>query len=825
MKHKHTPFLFLLFFCLTLQAQRYKEMMDDTQHNVYDVIKAGATYFKGREKGKGSGWKQFQRWIIDNEPVFFPTGDRCNYKADLPYLLGKQKLTAHNLKKSAKAAATKINWTEIGPYVPLKRYFDDKRNGNGRVDAIYVDPSNSNRIYIGCRGGGMWTTLDGGENWTVKTDNLGITGVTSIAVNPNNTDEIYIATALSDNRSLGVFKSLDAGDTWQQTHLNYELAFSRAINKILMDPSDPNILFAATSLGLVKTTDGFKTYTQVLEGNILDVEFKPGNTQVVYASNRSDKKIYKSINQGTSFTITGPTLISKPLLAVSPDNPNYVYVADKGVLYRSIDSGNSFVLRGNPDENKGQYGGFAVSDTDANTIINGSLDTFRSLDGGQNFSKVTNWIFNNSTGIGGNFVHADIREIVVVNGNIYLGTDGWLCKSTDGGNTYQILTDNIGNQEVYEHGLGLSQTNENTLVIGTQDNGTSILKNGVWRHWKGGDGGTSIIDNSNENIIYGSLYNGNFKRTDDGGSSSKLINLGDTKPGGLPPLVKHPTQDATLFLGEDNGEIWKSTNRGASWETIANLGGKNVVDDLAVAPSNPNFIYASIKNQIWKTSNAGATWTNITAGLPDLVIKGIAIDYKNPAHVCLAFSGYTDGEKVYRTENSGMNWTNISTGIPNIPMTDIVCDNNTTKTLYIATYTGVYYLDSSMSSWESFGTGLPNVRANDLEIQHTDASLFVGTWGRGVWKAPLLHSALSSNIQYRKSVLLYPNPVKDLLTIVCNNIAQKDIQLFNGFGQELKVNIDSSKKNNTVQEIDVSSLISGMYYLKINERIYKVCKQ
>ena len=189
--------------------------------------------------------------------------------------------------------------------------------------------------------------------------------------------------------------------------------------------------------------------------------------------------------------------MAKPQIAVSANQSAYVYVSDKGVLYRSTDSGANFTLKGNPDEGKGQYGGFAVSDTNAELVMNGSLDTYRSTDGGNDFSKVTNRIYIISTGVGGNYIHADIREIEVVNGVIYVGSDGWLARSTDGGTNYDILTFNIGNQEVYEHGMGVSQTNANTLVIGSQDNGTSILRNGVWHHWKGGDGGTSVKSSLN----------------------------------------------------------------------------------------------------------------------------------------------------------------------------------------------------------------------------------------------------------------------------------------------------------------------------------------
>lgn len=745
MKKPLLQILLLLIATFQMQAQKYIDMMDDPTYNVYDVIKEGNTYFEGRDKGKGSGYKQFQRWIIANEDVFYPTGDRTKVDPRLVYYLGRAK---HDFEATLKASSGKIlidpitesEWIEIGPFVELKEPYSEKRNGNGRVDAIWVDPSNENRIYIGCRGGGLWITTNGGQSWSPKTDGLGITGIWSIAVNPNDYNEIYISTNVggSGNYSIGIFKSTDGGNTWNPTGYALDIASTYTrVHKLLMNPDNPNIIFAGTSAGLLKSIDGFQTYTTVLSGNITDLEFKPGDASTMYAVNSSDKLLYRSANSGQTFTATTASG-SDPQVAVSIAAPNNVYFAGDNITFKSTDNGVTFIAGGSPDGGSGQYGGFAVSDTNPNLIINGSLDTYRSVNGGTSFSKVTNWIYNQSTGVGGNFVHADNREIVVVNGNIYMGTDGWLVKSTDEGLNYDILTYTVGNHEIYQHGMGISQSDDNTLVVGVQDNGTSIWYQGTWHHWKGGDGGTSMIDAQDHNIIYGSLYNGDFKRTDNGGFTAGRVDLGDTKPGSLPPLIQDPTNPAILFLGEGSGQIWKSTNRGNSWSTLADLGVNDVIDEMAIAPSDPNYIYASIKARIWRTTDGGMNWSEITGGLPNLVIKGIAVDYDDPNHVAVCFTGYSSGQKAYVTDNGGTSWANISSGLPNLTTSDIVYDNTTHNALYIATDIGVYYKDDTLTEWQSFGLGLPNVVVNDLEIQHNTQKLYAATWGRGVWSAELV---------------------------------------------------------------------------------------
>jgi len=760
------PF-FLLVFGFVVNAQKYKDLMADPSYNVYDVIKEGNLYFKNKDKGKGSGYKQFQRWVLLNEDLYYPSGDRSLTDPKLSYFIGlakNQKEKQIKLMTSKASNSAQVNnpieeseWLEVGPFVELKEPFSEKRNGNGRVDAIWVDPNNDNRIYIGCRGGGLWITTNGGQSWSPKTDYLGITGVWSIAVNPTNINEIYIATSVggSGNYSIGIFKSSDGGDNWQPTGYALDIASTFVkINKIIIDPSNPSVLYAATSNGLLKSTDGFANYNLVYSGNITDIEFKPGDSNVLYIVNKSQNTLFKSTDAAANFsatTVTGSDL----QVAVTPANSDYVYAVGDGVSFRSIDNGSTFSQTGVPDNGTGQYGGFGVSDTDPDLVINGSLDTYVSNNGSLTYNKATYWIYSQSTGVGGNFVHADIREVEVVNGTIYLGTDGWLVKSTDGGVNYEILTNTVGNHEIYQHGMGVSQSNDHTLVVGTQDNGTSIWYEGNWNHWKGGDGGTSMVDYSNHNIIYGSLYNGDFKRTDTGGLTSNKVDLGDTKPGTLPPLIQHPTEPATIFLGEGNGAVWKSTNRGSSWTELVNLPTSDVIDELAISPSDPNYIYTSVKERIWKTTDGGANWTEITSSLPYRVIKGIAVDYNDPNHVAVCFTGYSATDKSYITTDGGQNWTNISTGLPNLATSDIVFDDASTNALYIATDIGVYYRDDSLTQWQPFGLGMPNVVVNDLEIQHNTQRLYAATWGRGVWSAELVgeESPPSSNFQADSQVI------------------------------------------------------------------------
>lgn len=124
-------------------------------------------------------------------------------------------------------------------------------------------------------------------NWTALTDHLAVLGVSSIAIHPSNSNVIYIATGDGDGGqtySIGVLKSIDGGQTWTSTGLSYTVSNFVRINKLLIHPSNPNILVAASNQGIHKSTNAGVNWNQTVSGlNIRDIEFKPNNPEVIYA--------------------------------------------------------------------------------------------------------------------------------------------------------------------------------------------------------------------------------------------------------------------------------------------------------------------------------------------------------------------------------------------------------------------------------------------------------------------------------------------------------------------------------------------------------------
>ena len=754
MKHKLLRALFcvLIFGISFLQAQNnqqatqqapavdysespyWVDMMQDVSVNFYEVQKAFTTYFEGRPTGKGSGWKQFKRWENFMEPRVFPTGQRLDHARVWNETMQYRK---NNPKKDN---APKSNWTSLGPdtWTNITGHWNP---GIGRINVIARDPFDAMTVYIGAPSGGLWKTTDEGENWEVLTDHLPIMGVSAIAIHPVNTDIIYIGTGdkdANDNYSIGVLKSTDGGYTWELTGLDWSIGQNRTIAKLLINPENPDILFAATTNGIYKTTDAGVSWYNVQAGDIDDMEFKPGDPDIVYACTQ---KFYKSTNGGESFTqITGVPTTSRVQIAVSDANPNYVYFFSyQSGIYRSEDSGNTFSKR-STQPNQGSQGwydlAFAVSHENAEEVHLGEINTWRSLNGGQNWTKTTDWQWGNNIG----YTHCDIHEMVFYGGTLYVGTDGLVCKSTDHGNTWHSFTEGVSIRQFYR--IAGSKTNPYKLMGGSQDNGTSVYTDDYWHEWLGADGMECAIDHTNENIVYGTSQNGTFYKSTNGGNGGS-VNVSQPGSGSwVTPFVMHPQDPQTLFVGLKN--VRKTTNGMNSWTTISNLGGGDI-KNMYISESNPDYLYVSKDAILYRTKDGGTTWENISSGLPNLFITYIAVHPLDPEIVAVSLSGFTNNKKVYISYDAGETWENFSDMLPNLPANCVIFHKDENMGIYVGMDVGIFYRDNSMDAWESFYEGLPNVIVNELEIHYEAGKIRAGTYGRGLWEADL-HPVVPVNV-------------------------------------------------------------------------------
>ena len=259
-----------------------------------------------------------------------------------------------------------------------------------------------------------------------------------------------------------------------------------------------------------------------------------------------------------------------------------------------------------------------------------------------------------------------------------------------------------------------------------------------WDAVIGGDGMECIIDYTDENIMYGSIYYGDIRKSTNGGNSFSSI-APSNNGSWVTPYILDKTDPNIIYAGYD--ELYKSTDGGSSWNIITNneTGGSRM-DQIDISKSNSDIILFSENANLFKTADGGLSWSDLSSSssLPNKTITGILIHPVNPNRIWLSFSGYSSAEKVYFSDDGGSSWLNISGSLPNVPANCIVLNEiDSLETIYLGTDLGVFTKDST-SNWSNINNiSLPNVIVSELEIQYSSNKLFAATFGRGLWSFDL----------------------------------------------------------------------------------------
>jgi len=676
-------------------------------------------------------------------------------------------------------------WQAIGP-------LELKTQHAGIIASLYIDKNNPDFILAGSNGGGLWKTTNGGINWTCLTENAHLPGigVLAIAADPNDLETIYIATGVNDigrgGYGLGVLKTTDGGLSWKQA--NGPLAFTpeqtRIVQELKMHPDIAAKLYALSYKKIYTTTNAGKTWQQDTIPStkktlqLLDIDFLPGASNTMYVSgtgaiSEGGGEVWRSFDGGITWNNLTPAIttdsIQRIAVAFTPAEPHAIYAiynrfingTNYAYFKKSLDDGNTwsllsvtnasndFILMGGLSHSKMEL---EISPVDPNIIYVGSNVMNKSTDGGHTFKQISDYFGNTS--------HADVRALQILSGSpggnqdvVIMGNDGGISKTYNGGTSWKDLNGNGLNITQF-FGLAGSESEPDLIIGGCQDNSTLVYSNGEWNKRNGGDGGHCLIDYSNPSIMYGSS-NGSFDK-----STNMGIDWSGINPKNLTAkkydmrLQMHPTDPNTIYVAWY--DVWKTTNGGNPffWEAISNQQSKPI-EALAVAPSNPNYIYFSANGiqwnsnpigkvgVMWKTTDGGKTWTDITEGLEALHWSGvtdIVVSPTDPNKLWVSFDRFWV-YKVMMSTDGGAHWTNYSDGLKeegiNFPVNCLVYEKESNDRLYAGTDVGVFYRSASMPKWECFSGNLPTVVVTDLDINYATNSLRASTYGRGIWQSPL----------------------------------------------------------------------------------------
>lgn len=559
-----------------------------------------------------------------------------------------------------------------------------------RVAAVAGIPGDPGTWYAGAASGGVWKSEDGGNNWRPIFDHEPVAAIGAIAVAPSDPNIVWVGTGEawairgSDVTGDGIYKSMDAGKTWQHMGLD---ATGR-IGRIVIDPQDPNRVFACAlgrlggpqkERGVFRSEDGGKTWQQVLfvdeNTGCSGLNMDPSNSRTLFAgmwqvsmhpwaeiSGGPGSGVFVSHDGGTTWTrIVGHGLPRSPLgkidVAVAPTNSNRVYALiethDQGSLWRSDDGGENWhvvswdrTLIGRA----GYYVRIAISPDDENKVYVSNSSFLVSVDGGRTFEP-TYW--------GG-----DNHDIWIDPTNpkrFAISFDEGLDITTTGGRGFHYATLPIGQMyhvavddqipyDVYTNMQDATTMRGPSIPTFSFDGGTG------WKLGMGGcESGFTLPDPTDPNIVWASCYADEVTRwdarTDEARSVGPWLHTLDSAPNETkyrchwtPPLAIDPFDHNTVYYGCQ--VIFKTSNGGQSWSVISpdlstqdpsklvssgGLIGDNLgqfYDEVvfAIAPSTVQrgLIWAGTDDgKVWYTSNGGQHWNDVTANIPDLPKWGV----------------------------------------------------------------------------------------------------------------------------------------------------------------------------------------------------------
>ena len=796
------------------QAQEYLRMIDNGNYPVEEVINSAEEYFANRDKGRGTGYKPYKRWEYNALRLIKEDGRLPNIDERLGEL---QQWNAHLNETAGNRTILPDSWQDLGP--SSWNATSSWSPGVGRITALAFENGNIDHFIIGANTGGVWRTTDGAENWTHLTDYFSHISVYSVAIHPTNPN-IYFFGSYGGN----IFKSMDSGATWS----SMGVIGNSVVNKIVINPSNPELMFAsAENSGIFRSENGGETWTRaVTDSRGFDVEFKPGDLSVVYASGNG---FHKSTDGGITFTTIDGFSIGPKMIGVTDANPERVYVLEAnestfGGFYKSNDSGDSFEeldhdglnyfgynLYGN-DGQAPRDMAIAVNPTNEDEVHIAGVMPWRSMNGGADFIKTADWIPTNAANQNIGYCHADVDDLMFNGTTLFAVTDGGIYKAEDTGTLnadyFEDLTTGLSIRQFYK--IGVSQTPEVIVVGGSQDNGTSFYKetSGEWRDWLGADGMEAFVDKDATNVFFGSSQFGSLYRSVDGGNSYYNLN----RPGGsdgnwVTPFEQDPVQTNTIYVGYKR--IYKSTNSGGSWMVASQNFGANL-DHLKIAPSNNQVMYASQNHLLYRTEDGGAT--NWTLSYPGGRVNSIAIHPTNPNKIAVAL---TASRRVVVSDDGGESWVSYRKNLPNFSALALVWDDNGNDGLYLGMDYGIYYIDNTFDEWQPYNNLLPNVMINELEINHETKMLYAGTYGRGLWVSPLVEGTVGTeDLSFQKSVILHPNPATSEVLISTPFSINGEIRVFDSTGKLLIYEHDAVFGNS--YSLDVSSLSTGTYFVRLN---------
>ncbi len=689
---------------------------------------------------------------------------------------------------------------------------------SGRIIDLEAHPTNARVIYAGTAGGGVWRTSNGGATFNPIFDEHA-QSIGAVAVDPNDPDKtIWVGTGEIWTRNSvsigdGLYKTTNGGDTWNK--IGFEK--SERISSIVINPKNSKEVYVGVlgalwgdsdERGVYKTTDGGETWNKILYTNtstgISDLLMDPNDPNTLYASmwefrrtgwsfnsGGANSALYKSIDGGKNWNKIHSGFPEGNLgrigIAVAPSNTKILYAAieseddkSKG-LYRSDDAGKNWKQLNNDFElvvRPFYFSRLVVDPKNPETIVKGGFLGAISKDGGKTFKNLGN-------------MHADIHDILFdINDSdrMYAGTDGGVYRSWDGGATMEIV-ENLPVSQFYQ--ISLDNAEPYNIYGGLQDNGSwygpSSSPGGIEaRDWKriGYGDGFRVLKHPTKPIIYSEMQGAqNVWRINTEKNTTKNV---EPIPDGdeelrfnwNAPMAISAHKPDRFYMGSQY--LHKSEDMGNNWTKISpdlttndltkqdkESGGLSkdksgaethtTIFTIAESPVNENVIWVGTDDgNVQVTTDGGKNWTNTVSNIPNLPantwVYHIEASVHNAGTAYAVFDGHTSGDMntyVYKTSDYGKNWKSIATDDIIGFARNIQEDYEQEDLLFVGTEFGLFVTINGGKNWARFTNNMPATAVHFIDLHKKTNDLVLGTHGRGV----IILDDISSLRQINQEVL------------------------------------------------------------------------
>ncbi len=749
--------------------------------------------------------------------------------------------------RSVKGGAFQFPWRLEGPL-----------NVNGRVNVLTIHPTNHKVWLVGESAGGIYKTIDGGQSYYSVFDSYNFLSISEIVYHPSNHNIVFAGTGDENISGYpfsgdGVYKSTDGGEHWQPLGLQDK----GIITTICIHPTQPDTMYVASmgvpfvadsNRGVYRTYDAGATWQQVLlpdtSAGAIDLMLDYNNPQIVYATgwNRvrtnsysvakgPQSKLYVSYNGGDTWQIknidAGSWVNSRIGIAQSKTTTNRLYAtivsntySIKGVYYsddtaqtwQSISTQNiSYIY-----SSFGWYfGQIRVNPYDSNRVYIPGMTMFFYNMGTNAWTDIT-------------ATHVDHHDLDFLSADsLIASTDGGLFISSDGGQTWNDI-DNIPSTQFYR--IAFNPYTAGEYWGGLQDNGTvagGTSSLNTWQYKSGGDGFQVVFDRNDPYTVYTESQNGNLLYIQSGGWAQDFtigIDGSDRRSWDMPFI-----NDKNNAFYTGTYRIYKNTSAPyGSWVAVspdftdAGSGRNHVITALGVSEINASFVYSGTADgNVWRSTNGGNVWTEITNTLADIYVTSVEASPTYANYVYVGQSGYRDNSQIahiHKSTDKGNTWTSIAGNLPNMAVNAIaILPGHQDSILFVATDGGIYGTINGGAQWDRVGDNMPIIPVFDLVFDSLKRRLVAGTYARGMYSIPIdsiipgLWNSINSPSN-ENDLSIYPNPAKDNLFVEGKSLQSAQIEIFNSTAKLVSVQQFAQSRK---YRVDIQGLKAGVYFIRV----------